>query len=64
MKFPRCYFCWHTHGRRVDAGYLAAQSSNGGKTLVWRKICKDHLEGWNEGGDWQAPVYALTPVTP
>lgn len=56
---PRCSICWENWGRSQPAHYLAAQSSNQGKTVVWVKICAVHRMDWNAGGDWPAPIYPL-----
>ena len=57
---PKCEIC---AGTGVDpvctAGYVAAQSPDQGKTVAWRLICKFHADGWNEGGDWNAPMYKI-----
>lgn len=46
---------------RAPAEFLAAQSSDQGKTRSWVRICRTHREGWNDAGDWAAPVYRLDP---
>ena len=51
-----CYFCHHL---RVKATYIAAQSVDSGVTVDWKPICASHRDGWNEGGDWQAPVLKI-----
>lgn len=58
---PRCEVCWRSHGMRAPAEFLAAQSSDQGKTRSWVRICRTHREGWNDAGDWAAPVYRLDP---
>ncbi len=50
---PACVVC------DSAASYVAAQSTDQGETVTWVLICQDHRDGWNEGGDWTAPVYRL-----
>lgn len=49
----RCEFC----GGPVV--FVAAQSVDAGKTVTWHLICSDHRDGWNEGGDWVAPIFKI-----
>ena len=62
VRQPRCKVCWKSDGLWSAAHYLAAQSSDGGHTVSWVTICHAHRGGWNDGGDWQAPVYPLGSV--
>jgi hypothetical protein len=39
--------------------YVAASSDDGGATYNWLIVCEFHRDGWNDDGDWQAPIYAL-----
>jgi len=55
---PRCQPC-KQNGNDVVAEYLAAASYNRGKKITWRRICADCAYFWNEGGDWEAPVYKI-----
>lgn len=59
IRRPCCQPCKAGDGVSVPATYLAAQSSNAGKTVHWVRICDDHRDGWNDGGDWEAPIYPL-----
>lgn len=54
---PSCSFCGD------PAKYLAAQSTNAGKTIKWVYACKAHMWRWNEGSDWEAPVYQMIDKT-
>jgi hypothetical protein len=56
MLRPTCTYC-HTPATR-----LAAQSIDQGVTVDWVPICDHHADGWNDGGDWDAPVYILVEV--
>lgn len=50
----KCDFCGDA------AQFVAAQSESAGKNSVtWRLICVYHRDGWNDGGDWIAPIYIL-----
>jgi len=49
-----CQFC---AGRPT---HVAAQSTDGGVTVTLVLVCDAHAEGWNEGGDWEAPIYPLS----
>ena len=55
---PKCIFCTQ-NGYNHAASYLAAQSEDRGETVGWVPICTDHADGWNDGGDWTAPMYSL-----
>lgn len=44
------------------ATFLAAQSTDQGETARWLPVCAAHVAGWNDGGDWDAPVYELVPA--
>ena len=48
--------------KKNPAAYVAAQSTDQGKTITWKLICAGHRQGWNDGGDWAAPVLMLEPV--
>lgn len=52
-----CKFC------EADATKFGAQSTDLGKTIDWVPICDGHANGWNEGGDWIAPVVPIEPVS-
>lgn len=58
---PRCTPC-SGNGRDEPADYVAAQSTDQGKTIHWEIICAHHMDGWNDGGDWKAPVYPISPT--
>lgn len=53
---PRCDFC---DDPKRAAYYLAAQSVNQGRTTTWGLVCENHIQGWNDGGDWDAPIFRL-----
>lgn len=48
-----CVFC------ETPAMFIAAQSEDAGRTVDWVLICVYHADGWNDGGDWNAPVIPL-----
>lgn len=50
---PKCTYCDN------PAAYVAAQSMDQGKTVTWMFVCPPHVDGWNDGGDWNAPVLTL-----
>lgn len=52
---PNCEFCDVPR----EAAYFAAQSIDQGKTVTWAPTCKFHVHGWNDGGDWEAPIFAI-----
>lgn len=56
--YPPCKFC-PQNGIKRAATFVAAQSTDRGKTVDWVLICVDHADGWNEGSDWTAPMFAL-----
>lgn len=56
---PRCAVCRSMDGSVTPANFLAASSSDEGKTIKWMTICNFHRHGWNDDGDWSAPVYPL-----
>ncbi len=53
-NFFCCHFCNDT------AVFVGAQSEDQGKTVEWFPLCRDHADGWNEGGDWEAPVVTVS----
>lgn len=55
---PICQFCQDA-GILRNAMYVAAQSIDGGRSISWCFTCDDHTQGWNDGGDWSAPIYRL-----
>ncbi len=55
-RLPRCQVC-----KKRDASFLAGSSSNQGKKIRWNRICSHCIHGWNEGGDWIAPIYPIGP---
>jgi hypothetical protein len=54
----KCKYC----GKQ--ATHVAAQSSDAGNTIDVVFICKDEVKGWNEGGDWKAPIFELGKQVP
>ena len=42
---------------QMPAEFAAAQSTDQGQTIDWQLICEDHAHTWNDGSDWEAPVY-------
>ena len=46
------------------AEWLAAQSIDQGKNIRWIPICDLHADGWNDGKDWQAPLYMINTNAP
>lgn len=58
---PHCIFCAED-GVKTPAAFLAAQSVDAGATVEWVLICRAHGAGWNDGGDWQAPIYRIGKV--
>ena len=61
MPRPHCAFCESNHGVTAPARFVAAQSEDQGETIKWVLICTDHADGWNDGGDWNAPMYEIGP---
>lgn len=59
---PTCHFCRVNQGQQVRAEFLAAQSADRGATVTWVAICAPHAYGWNDGGDWVAPIFAIDRV--
>lgn len=57
---PNCIFC-NQNGVRTRATAFGAQSTDCGKTVTWAPICDGHANGWNEGGDWDAPIIQIKP---
>lgn len=53
-----CWIC-RDSGMQTPAVFKAAQSSDAGKTVTWGFICELHATGWNDGGDWNAPVVRI-----
>ena len=49
---------------KADATHIAAQSEDQGVTVTFVPICADEVPGWNEGGDWDAPVFELGSRVP
>ena len=56
---PACELCLSNAGDTTPATHVAAQSSDQGQTVHWLVICDTHRDGWNDGGDWDAPVFAI-----
>lgn len=54
-----CTFCRENSDREAPATHIGAQSTDGGATVTWTPICGTHADGWNDGGDWRAPVFRL-----
>jgi hypothetical protein len=54
-----CLLCEANQGIHRPARFTAAQSRDKGHTVAWFPICEGHADGWNEGGDWNAPVIPL-----
>ena len=52
---PECDFC------KLPASYVAEQmvERREGKTVRWRLVCFNHMAGWNEGNDWESPVFEI-----
>lgn len=46
-------------GYRGVAKYRAAQSIDQGKTVTWVYVCGGYVVGWNDGGDWDAPIVPI-----
>lgn len=44
-------------GCKRHANVLALQSSDMGKTIVSRWICRQCASDWNDGSDWAAPMF-------
>jgi hypothetical protein len=59
-----CRFCWANQGASRKATHIAAQSHNEGITITWVPICASEIKGWNDGGDWKAPIYQLGQLVP
>ena len=59
MLSPHCIFCEANQGIATPARFVAAQSEDQGETVRWVLICTDHADGWNDGGDWTAPMYEI-----
>jgi hypothetical protein len=58
---PHCQFCaetteWHY---ATPASYICPQSTDGGKTVEWVLVCKNHAEGWWDGSDWRGLRYEI-----
>lgn len=60
LRRPICVICEINSGVIAPAKFVAAQSENCGETVDWVLICADHANGWNEGGDWAAPMYTIS----
>lgn len=60
---PHCVFCEANHGVKSPAKFVAAQSEDRGVTIQWVLVCADHADGWNDGSDWDAPMFAIFPLT-
>lgn len=60
VPIPYCCICRHNDGALVPAEFLAPQSVDQGVTVEWVLICAAHADGWYEGADWPAVMYALT----
>lgn len=30
--------------------------------MSWVSICATHADGWNDGGDWAAPMFVLVEL--
>lgn len=58
-RTPACELCRANLGEKVRAQFIAAQSTDGGWTVKWIMVCEDHRAGWNDGGDWTAPIFRL-----
>jgi hypothetical protein len=59
VPIPYCRICQHNEGMLVPAEFLAPQSVDQGATVEWVLICASHADGWFEGADWSAAMYAL-----
>lgn len=59
LRRPYCMFCRQNGHDEVPATLLGAQSEDRGRTVSWVAICDTHADGWNEGGDWEAPLFVL-----
>lgn len=53
-----CPFC-KQDGIKTPSAYKAEQSSDQGKTRTVVYPCDGHGAGWNDGGDWNAPITNL-----
>ena len=63
MPLPTCIPCLNSaNPRRHTARFLAAQSLDGGKTITWTFICAGEMLSWNDGGNWDAPIYQLVSI--
>lgn len=51
-----CEICRNNLGVERPAMFRAAQSTDQGQNRTSVLICEDHADGWNDGGDWDAPV--------
>jgi hypothetical protein len=58
-RYPLCFLCKENYCIERQAEFFAAQSVDQGTTIEWFPICQGHADGWNEGGDWHAPVFRL-----
>lgn len=56
---PHCVPCWDNAGKLDVAKFVAAQSSDQGQNVSWVCICAGHALDWNEGGDWEAPMFPI-----
>ena len=59
---PACALCAPETGN--GATRVCAQSEDRGETVNWLLVCADCAYDWNVGGDWDAPVFHLTEVSP
>lgn len=56
---PACEIHAKNDGIFHRADFIAAQSVDAGKTVTWVCVCHALTQGWNEGGDWTAPVFRI-----
>ena len=61
---PACEIDAANDGLIVEAEFIAAQSTDQGRTVTWVCVCAGHACGWNDGGDWDAPVFRIASNRP